>query len=297
MRDFLRSITPGFLLAWYRKRKKGQVRRDLEVRRQQGRVITTAFIEQQLRENGIVEGDCILVHSKMSSMGYLEEGPKTLVDAVLNVIGPSGHLLMPTTPSPARQKDYADLDPVFDVRNSPSALGAIGEYFRTLPGVVRSLHPTEPVSAFGPRAHEFVSGHFGELTPYTFRSPFHKVAENNGKILYIGVALANAGTSLHTLEDAVDFKYPVYYHKRYKLRVIDYDGKEHTVETLVHNPEWSDKRRCDQLIPRYLNLGVMKRIRIGEAETYLTDARLFFDTMVRDYHEKGITMYTPHGSQ
>ena len=40
----------------------------------------------------------LLVHSSMSAIGYVAGGPKTVVDALREVIGPNPNLLMPTSP-------------------------------------------------------------------------------------------------------------------------------------------------------------------------------------------------------
>ena len=107
-----------------------------------------------------------------------------------------------------------------------------------------------------------------------------------------------AGTSLHTLEDAIpDFKYPVYYPEIFDFEVIDYEGSKHLVKTKVHDPEYSVKRKCDDLIPHFINDGVMEKVKVGEADTLLADAKGFFESMVKWYREKGVTMYTPNGGR
>ena len=296
LKDFVRRLTPKPILDWNRRRKKRNRNTELEQQRKSENAISKEDLIKDLRAIGIKEGDILLVHSSLSKIGFLDEGPKTLVDAILEVIGPEGNLLMPTSPNNVYQLNYIRNTPFFDVLNSPSKTGAITEYFRTMPGVVRSLCPTEPVSAIGPRAEEFTKDHFNQLTPYNENSPFYKVSENGGKILYIGVTLSMAGTNLHTLEDAVDFKFPVYYPEVFEIKVIDDNQLKHRVKTKVHDPAWSKKRKCDDLIPMFEEEGALTKVKIGQAETLLVDAKKFFDTMVKKYKEEGITMYTPKGS-
>jgi aminoglycoside 3-N-acetyltransferase len=245
---------------------------------------------------GIAAGDVLLVHASMGRMGYLEEGPTTAVNALIGVLGPTGTLVMPSSPVKALQLDHARSGVVFDVRNTPSAMGALSEYFRTLPGTVRSLHPTEPVCARGLQAHYLTEHHHLQPTPYTPDSPWGRVATAHGKILYVGVTLANAGTSLHVLEDAVPFKFPVYYDKSFEFQVIDSNGVPQVVKSKVHNPEWSVKRQCDALIPWFEAQGVLQKVRWGEADCLLLDAHAMLQTMRTGYEQNGITMYTPHGS-
>jgi len=294
--DFIRKITPKSLLNWNRKRKKNQRNNELSNQAVSGKSISQVDLENDLKKIGITKGDVVLVHSSLSRIGYLKDGPKTFVDALISVVGSEGTILMPTSPNAVFQADHIRENKVFDVLNTPSKTGKITEYFRTLPGVKRSLHPTEPVSAIGANADYFLNEHFGELTPYTSKSPFNKVSEKGGKILYIGVTLSMAGTNLHTLEDAVDFKFPVYLDEIFEVEIIDEKRKSHLVKTKVHNPIYSKKRKCDDLIAMFVQDGAMQKVKIGEAETLLVDAKKFLESMIKNYKGKGVTMYTPNGS-
>lgn len=298
MTDFrviAKSILPSFIFDYYKQIKKKRKNAALNSQKESGSVITKADLLARFREIGIQEGDSLLVHSSLSKIGYVENGAETIVDALLEAVGITGNLLMPSSPNALLQLDYIRQNEIFDVKNTPSKLGSVTENFRKRIGVKRSLNATEPVCVLGPDADYLTNGHFKELTPYSMNSPFFRLIEKNGKILYLGVTLANAGTSLHTLEDAVDFCYPVYYSEVFKTKIKDETGTIHEVETKVHNPEYSVKRRCDELIPRFIEEGVCQKNMIGKAESYLFDAKKMFDSMLRNYQEKGITMYTPNG--
>jgi aminoglycoside 3-N-acetyltransferase len=296
LKDVIRKCTPSFLLNWNRKRKKNKRNSQLQQQRRDKQSFSKEDIISNLIEIGISKGDNVLVHSSLSRIGHLSDGPKTICDALLEVVGESGTILMPTSPNNVFQLNYIRNTPYFDVAKSVSKTGAITEYFRTLEGAERSLHPTEPVSAIGANAAYFTKDHFNQLTPYNEKSPFYKISEEGGKILYIGVSLAMAGTNLHTLEDAVDFKFPVYYPEIFEIDVIDKNGEKHRVKTKVHNPAWSKKRKCDELIPMFIEEGAVKKVQIGQAETLLVDAKKFLAVMIDKYNEDGITMYTPKGS-
>jgi aminoglycoside 3-N-acetyltransferase len=297
MRNFLRRITPAILLTFYRSWIRRQQRKALATQKERGEVVRKQDIVQALQLMGLQSGDVVMVHSSLSSIGYVENGPKTVVEAFLEVIGEGGHLLMPSAPNASYQLDYIRKNNYFDVQHTPSALGAVTECFRMWSGVERSAHPTEPVCCLGPRAKWFIESHFSQLTPYNEFSPFRKVMSSNGKIIYLGVTLANAGTHLHTLEDAVEnFRYPVYYPENFEISVLFSDGREETMLTKVHDPEQSKLRKCDELIPLFEKEGVLKRFHIGKASCLFVDARSMFETMLKNYKEHGITMYTPLGS-
>jgi aminoglycoside 3-N-acetyltransferase len=297
LKDFVRNLTPDFLLKWNRRRTKKIRNNQLEQMAKAGQSISQQQLEDDFRKAGIKSGDIILVHSSLSKIGHLIDGPKTFVDALINVVGEKGTILMPTSPNAVYQFDYIQQHKIFDVLNTPSKTGKITEYFRTLPGVKRSWHPTEPVSGWGANVDFFLDEHFNQLTPYNSKSPFYKVSEQGGKLLYIGVTLANAGTNLHTLEDAVDFKFPVYADEIFVTELIDPTGKRHRVKTKVHNPEFSKKRKCDDLIPLFKKEGALKTVKIGQADALVADAKKFLEVMIKAYNEKGVTMYTPDGEK
>lgn len=296
LKDSIRKYTPTFLLEWNRNRKKAKRNAALAAAAKSGSGLTKEAIKKDLISAGLKSGDHVLVHSSLSKIGYLEDGADTFINALIEVVGADGTVLMPTSPNNVYQLNYIRNTPFFNVLNSPSKTGKITEVFRQRPDAVRSLHPTEPVSAVGKLAKELTKDHFNQITPYNDKSPFYKLAQFGGKIMYVGVGLSQAGTSLHTLEDAVEFKFPVYYPEIFDFKVIDEKGETHQVKTKVHNPEWSKKRKCDDLIPMFESEGALEKCKIGEADTLFVDAQKFFYTMVQAYEKNGVTMYTPKGS-
>lgn len=297
LRNFLRSIVPDKLLGAYRESKKNKQRRFIREQEEKGEGASLESLIRDFKHCGLKAGDSVLVHSSFSKIGFVQGGPKTIIDALLQVIGPEGNLLMPSSPNAGYQLDYIRNLKAFDVANEPSKMGAITEYFRKIPGVKRSESPTEPVCCFGPKADWFTGGHLGELTPYTEKSPFARLAQVNGKILYIGVTLDNAGTSLHVSEDAIpDFKYPVYYPEIFETEVIRENGMRVAVSVKVHNPEQSAKRKCDELLPLFKEKGVFMEQAVGQARTLVFDASKMLEVLIEEYKVKGVTMYTPAGA-
>lgn len=298
LRDVIRSIIPQAVLRWYRNRQKEKVRVQLEKQRRSGTGFSQEELEKQLDKMGIRPGDVLLVHSSLSKMGYIEGGPETVVHALIDKVGETGHVLMPTSPNAGLQLEYVQKLGCFDIRFSPSKLGAISETFRQLPKVRRSGSVTEPVSCFGPDAEWFTKDHIDQQTPYNEHSPFYKVAARKGKILYVGCTFDNAGTSLHLLEDAIaEFKFPVYYPELFEVKVRHEDSNLSTHQIKVHNPEMSIKRRCDELIPLFEKHGVLKHTVFGNAPTLLVDAAGMLKVMIDEYVKNGVTMYTPQGSK
>lgn len=295
MRNLIRKLTPTYILKLFRKYKKSKVNKTLNAAKVSGQILTKSDLMNDFKEIGLKKGDTVLVHTSMSKIGYLENGPQTFVEALIEYIGEDGNIMMPTSPNALLQLDYARSTTTFNVNESPSALGAISEFFRKTQGVKRSWSPTEPVSAYGKDADFLTNSHHLDNSPYTANSPFQKLYQLNGKIMYAGVTLDNAGTNLHTLEDAVDFEYPVYYAEEFEFEV-ETETEQVKVRTKVHNPDWSKKRKCDELLPFFENKHVFVSGSIGNARTLLFDGKRMFEEMIKAYQEKGITMYHPKGN-
>ena len=60
------------------------------------KVQTRDEIAAALRALGLPAGANVFVHSSMSSIGYVEGGADSIVDALLGVLGPAGTLIVPT---------------------------------------------------------------------------------------------------------------------------------------------------------------------------------------------------------
>lgn len=294
-KSILRYFIPGLFLEYYRRIKKNSVNKNLQKQQENGLGIGKMDLYESFFNIGIREGDSLLVHSSLSKIGFVENGAVDVVDVLMDIVGPSGDLLMPTSPNGLLQYDYVQNNEIFDVNDTPSVLGSITENFRKREGVIRSLNYLEPVCAIGKNAQFLTEGHLGELTPYSKSSPFNRLTTVHGKILYLGVDLDNAGTSLHLLEDSVDFMFPVYASEVFDVKIRDDKGKVHSVSTKVHNPVFSKKRKCNDLIPMFLEYGVCEKVWIGKAPSYLFDAKKMLDLMILKYEEEKITMYTPKG--
>ena len=292
-----KSLVPKFLKEIFRSLKRKKRQAALLNQQQSGQGFTQEDLKQSLLSAGIQPGDHLMVHASLSKMGFIEGGANTVVDVLKEMVGAEGLILMPTSPIARLQLDYVSANPLFDVLATPSAMGKVSEVFRTSDGVVRSYHPTEPVSAWGVKAYEYIKDHTNKNTPYHWDSPYGKLIQHGGKILYIGVTLANAGTHLHTLEDAMDVEVPVYYAQEFRLPVRDYEGKELLITTKVHNPVYSKKRRCDELLPMFLREGVYREVYIGKAKTLVFDAKKMFEVMVSAFTDRGVTMYNPNGNK
>ena len=97
---------------------------------------------QQLRDMGIKSTDNLLVHSSMKSLGPVQGGADTVLDALMEAV-PEGLLILPTHTWKQMCAEYSFFDP----ETEPVCVGILPELFRKRPGVVRSLHPTHSMAA------------------------------------------------------------------------------------------------------------------------------------------------------
>jgi len=215
-----------------------------------------------LRALGVREGGVLLVHSSLRALGWIEDGPETVIQALLAALGPEGTLLMP-----ALTYDYVTRrSPTFDVRHTSSNVGAIPEYFRTRLGTHRSIHPTHSVCAVGPRTGEMLDDHPLDDTPCGPHSPFHKLRDVGGQLLMLGCGL-HPNTSFHAIEELVEPPYlfgdPLTY------MVIDADGRRRQKTYRTHafiGYEQRYDRLADVLDEPALHHG-----RVLAADVYLID--------------------------
>jgi aminoglycoside N3'-acetyltransferase len=250
-------------------------------------------IARSLREVGLREGDGVFLHSSLSRFGEIEGGSKTVLEALEEVLGPSGVIAMPAFPLVGGTLEYLSTDPVFDVRNTPSTMGSLTERFRTSPGVVRSLHPTHSVAARGPGAEELVEGHDDAETPFGEGTPFARMIDRELVQLWFGVGL-RIFTLYHAFECLRPGGFPikVFQEQRIDAHVIDAEGRERTVSTLVHDPvvgARKDETR-EAMRDHLLEAGVLQRTKLGRGEVMSARMPALMDeleTLLR----RGITIY------
>ncbi len=159
-----------------------------------------------LKLAGLCPGDIVFFQVSHLTLGPVECGSsedevcELLYSAMQEVIGPEGTMLVPAFSfSFLRNED-------FDLQTTPSIQGAWSssldflEYFRGLPGGVRSADPILSVAGLGPRAEQLLTRL--PNTSYGKDCLHERLLKSGGKICGIGVGLAEA-TFLHYVEETV----------------------------------------------------------------------------------------------
>lgn len=174
---------------------------------------TRLTLVEDLRALGLRSGNVVLVHSSLSSLGWVAGGPVAVIQALIDVATSSGTLVMPTHTGdnsdpaewahPAVPESWHQVIrnsmPAFDSAITPTrGMGSIPETFRSWPGVHRSNHPTSSFAAWGKKAKVITMKHslddsLGES------SPLARIHELDGQVLLLGVGY-NRNTSFHLAE-------------------------------------------------------------------------------------------------
>jgi aminoglycoside 3-N-acetyltransferase len=180
----------------------------------------------------------------------------------------------PPVPEPRSEEMRRKL-PVFDLRATPTTLGAIPEAFRTWPGTLRSDHPLESVCARGSLAPEIIAEH-----PLAFSegpgTPFGKLYELDSWVLLLGVGF-NRCTALHTAESMVENRRTV--ESRFPMME---NGRRVWLKVL--NVADDNDKHFPVIGERYLAQDAARKGNIGEARSTLFPMRNLVD-FARRYFE------------
>lgn len=174
---------------------------------------TRASLAADLAALGVPEGGVLIAHLSLSALGWTAGGALALLDALGDALGPAGTLALPAFSSDLSEPSYWQAPPVpeawwetiraelpaFDPARTPTrGLGRAPELFRTLPGVLRSSHPTSSFAARGLAAAELLERHPLDL-PLGEDSPLARLYERDAWVLLVGVG-HERNTSLHLAE-------------------------------------------------------------------------------------------------
>lgn len=183
------------------------------------KIVLKQDVLESLRKIGLSEGQNVMVHTSLSSLGFVCGGAQIIIEALTEIVGKNGTIMMPT-------QTWKNLDPTAGVHweepeewwdlireNWPAynkditptnTMGAVSEMFRSWPGAVRSNHPARSVAAWGKNAEYLTKEHdlsniFGE------GSPIGKLYDLDGYVLLIGVDY-DKNTSLHLADVRAEYE-------------------------------------------------------------------------------------------
>jgi aminoglycoside 3-N-acetyltransferase len=243
------------------------------------------YTQGQLMDNlqalGIVEGQVLMLHGSVRAVGPVMGGPNTILQALLEVLGDSGTLMMYVgwedipdfvldLPEDLRQLYYAEF-PAFDPATSRAVRdnSILAEFLRTWPGAYRSENPEASIVAVGAQAEAITRDHPLDYG-YGPGSPLGKLIDFDGAVLMLGAPLDTI-TLLHYAENRalmankniVRYQCPILQDGlKVWVDIEDYDtGTPHASYSF------------EQIALHYLTLDRAREGIIGSADSYLFNAR------------------------
>ena len=141
-------------------------------------------IKKCLGELGLKTGAIVIVHSSLASIGRVEGGVDTLIDAFLETIGQEGTLVVPV---------FGDL-------------GIFTKTLKNRPEAIISDCPKGTVAAIGADAEFICRDHWKADTVHGHDTPYLKIAGLGGYICLLGVD-QDRNTTLHSVEALLELPY------------------------------------------------------------------------------------------
>lgn len=155
-------------------------------------MLTKNDLVTQLINLGLKEGAIANVKVSLKSIGQIEGGAKTLVEAILEVIGEDGTLVCDSF-----NPEIYSFQRFFKKKNivsrySKSYAGAFVNAVVNYPGSYRSNHPLQAFSSIGKHAKELTESFTKDSTPYGF---LKQIASMGAVNLRIGNKVVGVGTT------------------------------------------------------------------------------------------------------
>ncbi|MBD2607447.1 AAC(3) family N-acetyltransferase [Scytonema hofmannii FACHB-248] len=174
---------------------------------------TCASLTDELQQIGLAPGMTLLIHSSLSSLGWVCGGSIAVVQVLMDVLTTTSTLVMPThsgdysdpsewenPPVPSEWwQTIRDTMPAFDARLTPTlGMGKIPESFRTYPDVLRSNHPSTSFAAWGQNAQMVIKDHAYDDS-LGKDSPLAHLYDLDAWVLLLGVGY-DSNTCFHLAE-------------------------------------------------------------------------------------------------
>ena len=226
---------------------------------------------EALQNVGLKKGDLVFVHSDLRPFGKPEgcEEREPILNfywkAFQEVLGPEGTIAVP-----AYFYEYARLGEPFDERLSPVSkpLGVFSSFIASLPERVRSLNPLQSIAAVGPLAEGLCKS--SSLAGYGVTSPWHRLRDLRGKILFLGTTIQPM-TYVHHIEQ--QFGVPHLYTKIYPYPVISNGVPiQGTVTSSVRYLEYGIEYQLEYFQKVLTDQGLLNTYSLHGAPLYLIGA-------------------------
>lgn len=254
-------------------------------------------LAESLRDAGLSVGDVVYVHSSMSKIGMLENGPVTILSSLRSVVGDLGTIGAPCHLDPDLVTEKMAEGCCLDLRTESVHTGSFPRFLKSLAGSHCSSHPFASSCFNGLHAEEITSEHELDSGVCHARSPLGKLIGYRAKIVGIGVDFAAIGF-YHTVEDMTDFSRVVY---DPPVLVKYTNPRGHLEERFIRRYnktvsstriELPGGRFSRKILLSYLKKnGLITFFKYGSANSWIIDAEQVFSAL-KELDQMGITIYT-----
>jgi len=237
--------------------------------------LTRKQIERDLKQIGVREGDHLAVSLSFKSMGFISGGPNAFIDALLDVVGPEGTIMVNTFTKlfPASEIPF---NYVFDAATTTPYTGIVPRFFLKRKDAVRSKHPVTSVAAIGKLSSYLTEDHDEKAAMF---QPYEKLAQIGGKYLAIGLGNRLVAIRHEAQKEAGYFGVlPLICGVRYK----DAKGK---TELYLANPAPCVKN-LHMIVPKIEAAGLITRGKIGNAAAVFASADKLIEALVKILKEE-----------
>lgn len=234
---------------------------------------TKEDLKKCMADMGLKPTDALMVHSSMKAVGEVDGGADTVVDAFMEYLK-DGLFMTPTHTWAQMGKDY----PVFDPKTEPACVGIIPNIFRQREGVVRSLHPTHSIAAYGVGASEYIEGEENATSPCPPGGCWDRLREIDAKILLLGVTHTR-NTYIHSVDEVLNIRDRLT-DEPTLMQVVMPDGSKKDVPMYRHFNRTlgigNFSEEFDKLKQAFYDLGAAKPVKFGDADCILCEAKKIF---------------------
>lgn len=235
---------------------------------------TKLSLMNDLKEMGLKNTDALMVHSSMKSIGDVEGRADTVVDAFMEYFK-EGLFMTPTHTWKQMSSEYATFDP----KTESSCVGIIPNIFQNRPGVVRSLHPTHSIAAYGKDAQTFIQGEENADSPCPKGGCWDRLKDIDAKILLLGVTHAR-NTYIHSIDEVLDIPGRLT-DETTLMHIVMPDGTIKDVNMHRHFCKvlgtGSFSAHFDKMTEIFYVLGAARKVRFGDADCILCEAKKLFE--------------------
>lgn len=261
--------------------------------------VTRSRLAGALRALGVREGGLLMVHVRMSALGWIAGGIDAVVWALLDAIGRDGTLIaftgwddspfnVASWPAPWRRayRDQPGFDPA--VSAARHDFGRFPERLRTWPGAVRTGHPEVSFAAVGPLSGSvLVAGEADD--PWGADGPLGRLVAVGGQVLMLGAPLSRL-TLCHHAEAVADIGGKR--HHEYEAPIASADGvvwrSYRTLDTFFgtqaywEHPEFSEVDSwVGTMAEQVVLAGATERSELDECPLVLVEAREATEALTR----------------